>query len=112
MQKVLLLTVATLLVATSKVHGYEIIFGDATNSVPVGLDNGFRQCLCISNTDTTYIEGVNGGLIRLFSSSDCTGNYETLGSNSEITNAQWVNSISYGASGIASLPPQGSCKWY
>ncbi|KAF9194078.1 hypothetical protein BGZ50_006743 [Haplosporangium sp. Z 11] len=59
---------------------------------------GTRICGCLKNTQTGSIQGVNGGDIKLFSKSDCTGNYQKLGSHSKIRNAQWVNSFSMGAS--------------
>ncbi|KAF9318242.1 hypothetical protein BG003_011636 [Podila horticola] len=58
------------------------------------------------------IRGDSGGDIKLFSTSDCTGNYQTLGSNSEAKNTQWVNSFSYGKSGIPSRGPDGYCPDY
>ncbi|KAF8952610.1 hypothetical protein CPC16_006908 [Podila verticillata] len=72
-----------------------------------------RGCWCVKNTQTGSITGVNGGNIKLFSTSDCTGNYQTLGSNSKASNTQWVNSFSMGASGVSSSDPQGYCpNWY
>ncbi|KAF8951391.1 hypothetical protein BGZ46_003997 [Entomortierella lignicola] len=72
-----------------------------------------RACWCVKNTQTGSITGVNGGNIKLFSTSDCTGNYQTIGSNSEASNTQWVNSFSFGASGVSSSGPDGYCpNWY
>ncbi|KAG0323696.1 hypothetical protein BGZ99_002573 [Dissophora globulifera] len=72
-----------------------------------------RGCFCVKNTQTGSITGVGGGNIKLFSTTDCTGNYQTIGSDSHITNTQWVNSLSFGASGVSSNDPQGYCpNWY
>ncbi|KAG0294843.1 hypothetical protein BGZ97_004961 [Linnemannia gamsii] len=76
------------------------------------LNDVDRYCYCVRDTQTGSIEGVNGGVIRLFSSSDCTGNYQTIGSDERIYNTQWVNSFSYGAGGIASGGPGPRCNWY
>ena len=71
-----------------------------------------RFCACVKNTQTGFIKGVNGGDIKLFSSNDCTGNFQTLESNGEAKNAQWVNSFSYGKSGIPSSGPFGCPDYY
>ncbi|KAF9096609.1 hypothetical protein BGX29_008517 [Mortierella sp. GBA35] len=72
-----------------------------------------RACWCVRNTQTGSIKGVNGGNIKLFSSSDCTGNYQTIESNGIAKNTQWVNSFSMGASGVPSDGPDGHCpNWY
>ncbi|KAG0009308.1 hypothetical protein BGZ82_004104, partial [Podila clonocystis] len=61
---------------------------------------GERICFCLSKTQTAIINGQLGGDVKLFSTSDCTGNYANGG---KITNnAQWVNSVSFGKSGISS----------
>ncbi|KAG0084361.1 hypothetical protein BGZ93_001272 [Podila epicladia] len=70
-----------------------------------------RTCFCISQTQTYLIDGDRGGDVKLFASSDCTGNYAS--GTKETRNAQWVNSISMGKSGIPSDWSAGrSCKWY
>ncbi|KAF9216975.1 hypothetical protein BGZ59_007120 [Podila verticillata] len=72
-----------------------------------------RVCWCVKNTQTGSITGVNGGNIKLFSSTDCTGNYQTIGSNTKQSNTQRVNSFSFGPASIPSLDPQGYCpNWY
>ncbi|KAF8952609.1 hypothetical protein BGZ52_005065, partial [Haplosporangium bisporale] len=72
-----------------------------------------RDCICLNNTQAGSITGVNGGLIKLFSSSDCSGKYKTLGSNSQASNAHWVNSFSFGASGVPTSGPDDYCpNWY
>ncbi|KAF9903596.1 hypothetical protein EC991_003508 [Linnemannia zychae] len=82
---------------------YRIDFwnNDKSRSASMGFNEG-RSCACMKNTQTGTIKGVNGGLIRLFRSTDCTGDYDILGSNSQLNNANWVNSISFGQAGIPS----------
>jgi hypothetical protein len=57
-----------------------------------------RQCWCTKDVKTAEIQnsGGSGGLVRLFSTDDCT-----------VSNAEWVNSVSLGPSG-SSIGP-GSC---
>jgi hypothetical protein len=83
-----------------------------SNMFPLWEGTPVRWCVCVRNTQTGFIEGVNGGLIKLFSSSDCTGNYDTIGSNEKVGNANWVNSFSFGRSGISSNNPNGVCPNY
>ncbi|KAG0086443.1 hypothetical protein BGZ93_000116 [Podila epicladia] len=68
-----------------------------------------RVCYCLSETQTAKIDGTKGGDVKLFSSDDCTGKYSN-GSDKMTTNAQWVNSVSFGRSGIPSLGPGRNCK--
>ncbi|KAF9974631.1 hypothetical protein BGZ73_001894 [Actinomortierella ambigua] len=71
-----------------------------------------RQCFCLKNTQTNIIKGINGGDIKLFWSSNCKGDYNILGSNSQISGAQWVNSVSLGASGKPSYYDGFCPNWY
>lgn len=72
-----------------------------------------RDCICLNNTQTESITGVNGGLIKLFSTSDCNGIYKTLESNSQESNVQWVNSFSFGASDVPTSGLDDYCpNWY
>ncbi|KAG0227470.1 hypothetical protein BGW41_003795 [Actinomortierella wolfii] len=57
----------------------------------------WRFCYCLSKTQTATIDGRYGGDVKLFSKSDCTGNYAN-GSGKVTKNAQWVNSVSFGVS--------------
>ncbi|KAG0339747.1 hypothetical protein BG000_001423 [Podila horticola] len=68
-----------------------------------------RDCICVNNTQIGSITGVNGGNIKLFSTSDCTGKYKYLGSNNRTSNTQWVNSFSFGASGVPTPGPGDYC---
>ncbi|KAF9952058.1 hypothetical protein BGZ70_000750 [Mortierella alpina] len=74
--------------------------------------DNYRYCICVRNTQTGSIEGKNGGNIKIFTSSDCTGSFQTVGSNQKVSNTQWVNSFSYGEPGIPSGGPGGYCPNY
>ncbi|KAG0317132.1 hypothetical protein BG000_004638, partial [Podila horticola] len=54
-----------------------------------------RACWCLKNTQAGSITGVQGGNIKMFSTTDCSGNYRTLGNSSKASSTQWVNSLSY-----------------
>ncbi|KAG0046175.1 hypothetical protein BGZ83_008633 [Gryganskiella cystojenkinii] len=71
-----------------------------------------RYCFCVSNTQTNRILNKNGGTVKIFSSTDCTGNYDTLALGKTLSNAQWVNSISIGKAGIASQGPDGCYNYF
>ncbi|KAG0238979.1 Peptidyl-prolyl isomerase cwc27 [Actinomortierella wolfii] len=113
MQKVILLLLA-LCVNTALVAGYAIVIynNDKSDWAEFEGGNSFRTCLCVKNTQTGYLKGYNGGDIKLFSTTDCTGNFQKVGSNSEVKNIQWVNSISYGKPGIPSSGPSGCPNFY
>ncbi|KAG0090810.1 hypothetical protein BGZ93_010601 [Podila epicladia] len=61
----------------------------------------YRFCYCLSKTQTATIDGTIGGNVKLFSKSDCTGSFSD-GSGKVTKNAQWVNSVSFGVSGMES----------
>lgn len=63
-----------------------------------------RECYCLKNTQTNYIHNWQGGIVKLFSSTDCTGNYDTLGSDKILQPAYWVNSMSLGREGKSTGP--------
>ncbi|KAG0016520.1 hypothetical protein BGZ82_001029 [Podila clonocystis] len=75
-------------------------------------DTASRVCYCLSNTQTATIAGFPGGDIKLFASSNCKGSYQSIGSESKVNNAQWVNSVSFGRSGISSSGPSGCPNYY
>jgi hypothetical protein len=67
-----------------------------------------RKCLCLQGTTTSQIgQSTGSGSVKVFSTTDCTGNYEVIPENSYINNAQWVNSISYGPGGSSVM--YGNC---
>ncbi|KAF9150315.1 hypothetical protein BG015_007886 [Linnemannia schmuckeri] len=72
--------------------------------------NNLRACICLRSTQTGTIEGNNGGLIRIFSSNDCTGDFKEISPNGIRHNAQWVNSMSFGPPGSSRSP--GTCPAY
>ncbi|KAF9904173.1 hypothetical protein EC991_002967 [Linnemannia zychae] len=85
------------------VESYEILLkNNAGKAMVLIAGAGKRTCFCLVNTQTASIKGQDGGDIKLFSSNNCKGNYQTLGSNEGAYNAQWVNSVSWGKSGIPS----------
>jgi hypothetical protein len=92
-------TLVTVVHATNYIH----IYNDAGTETTIYDGCNERVCVCLENTQSAKICGDNGGTIKLFSSTDCSGSYGTLGSNSCTTGAQWVNSISFG-------PGTGSSK--
>ncbi|KAG0013087.1 hypothetical protein BGZ82_002303 [Podila clonocystis] len=112
MHKSLVLLVAVYSSVAVAVTNHVYIYNNDKSKSQVFGAVDTRFCACVKNTQTGFIKGVNGGDIKLFSTSDCTGNYQTLGSNSEAKNTQWVNSFSYGKSGIASRGPDGYCPDY
>ncbi|KAG0021994.1 hypothetical protein BGZ82_011137 [Podila clonocystis] len=82
---------------------------DGSKSFRVNIVYEIRDCICVNSTQVGSITGVNGGNIRLFPTSDCTGKYKALGSNRKESNAQWVNSFSFGASGVPTSGPDEYC---
>ncbi|KAG0340153.1 hypothetical protein BG004_006538 [Podila humilis] len=78
------------------------IKNNAGKEQSVVVASNSRACACLKNTQTNSIRASNGGVVKLFSNKDCTGNFKVLGKNSMIKNAQWVNSASWGADGIPS----------
>ncbi|KAG0089153.1 hypothetical protein BGZ93_008447 [Podila epicladia] len=73
---------------------------------------GKRQCYCLSQTQTARIDARYAGMdTKLFSTSDCTGNWAD-GTGKITSNAQWVNSVSFGRSGVSSGWGDRRCKWY
>ncbi|KAG0032360.1 hypothetical protein BGZ81_011049 [Podila clonocystis] len=90
----------------------KIFNNDDSKSKLLEVMNGSRLCYCISQTQTARIDGrFAGGDVKLFSTSDCTGNWAN-GSGKITNNAQWVNSVSFGKSGISSSWGDRRCKWY
>ncbi|KAF9542723.1 hypothetical protein EC957_001704 [Mortierella hygrophila] len=73
---------------------------------------GHRTCLCIKNIQSAKIRNVDVGDAKLFSTTDCTGNYSKLGKGNTQSNAQWVNSFSFGDSGKPSQVADASCPKY
>ena len=81
------------------------VCGDGTS-----LDATSRTCFCTSNMDTNTIMNMNGGIVKLFTTTDCTGSYDVMGSVEELNDATWVNSISLGPAGSSSF--NGVCEYW
>ncbi|KAG0239521.1 hypothetical protein BGW41_007628 [Actinomortierella wolfii] len=99
----LLALVATVALAAD----YDWIFSITNNKkqvtrVPVA---GKRHCVCLKYSQTAKITNIDAGVMKLFSTTDCTGNFAVLKKGSTRSNAQWVNSASVGVDGIPSSGP-------
>ncbi|KAG0334757.1 hypothetical protein BG004_000280 [Podila humilis] len=66
---------------------------------------GRRHCICLRTTQTSTIKNTDGGVMRLFGSDNCKGDFIGLALGATRTGAQWVNSASVGEDGIASTGP-------
>jgi len=73
-----------------------------TANIPI---DGQRFCVCLETTQTAKIKNTDGGVVKLFTTNDCTGNFAVLAAGATRTNAQWVNSASVGIDGIPSTGP-------
>ncbi|KAG0335528.1 hypothetical protein BG000_007452 [Podila horticola] len=73
---------------------------------------GHRSCFCLKNTQTAKIHNVDVADAKLFSTNDCTGNFASLAKGSTQSNAQWVNSFSFGDSGRPSEVADATCPKY
>ncbi|KAK5797252.1 hypothetical protein F5H01DRAFT_123894 [Linnemannia elongata] len=98
--------VLALFAAIPFAQAYEInVWNDAGKKISLFEDPGFRTCICLKNTQSAKIYNKDGGDVKLFSTSDCTGNFSPLVVGKTQSNAQWVNSLSIGKSGIPSSGP-------
>lgn len=87
-------------------QAYEIhVWNNAGKRISLFEDPGYRTCICLKNTQSAKIYNKEGGDVKLFSTSDCIGNYVPLALGKTQTNAQWVNSVSIGKINIPSSPP-------
>lgn len=77
--------------------------GKTVSSGPIS--NYKRFCLCLKTTQTAKIKNTHGGVMKMFSTDNCKGNFATLSLGSTRTNSQWVNSVSVGIDGIPSFGP-------
>ncbi|KAF9974335.1 hypothetical protein BGZ73_002254 [Actinomortierella ambigua] len=106
MQKTILVTLALVAQAAQVAFGYSVfVTNKGGSTVELYIPNGRRICGCLKNTQSKTLRGVGAGQVKLFWSSDCTGNYNTMGSGGTLNSAYWVNSISFGKSGISSEGP-------
>ncbi|KAG0090857.1 hypothetical protein BGZ93_009113 [Podila epicladia] len=104
-KSIFLLTTLFTSAAFATDYYYVAIFNNAGKSEELQVPRTRRYCVCLKNTQTARIMNYSGSDVKLFSSSDCTGKYTTVADNAN--NAQWVNSMSYGRSGISSEGPDG-----
>jgi hypothetical protein len=82
------------------VQAYEIhIWNKAGKRVSLFNNTNNRICFCLKNTETAKIFNKDGGTLKMFSTSDCTGNYVMFGLGQTLNNADWINSVSFGNSG-------------
>ncbi|KAK3830139.1 MAG: hypothetical protein JOS17DRAFT_791374 [Linnemannia elongata] len=86
---------------------YVAILNNAHKSTELMVTRDRRTCVCLKSTQTARILNYLGGDVKLFSKSGCTGKYATLDADASQYNAQWVNSVSFGKSGIPSYGPEG-----
>ncbi|CAO3607024.1 unnamed protein product [Cunninghamella echinulata] len=71
-----------------------------------------RVCACMSGTRTEKINYDESGILKLFSTKDCTGNYQQVYKGQSVKNAMWVNSISFGPSGTSVMDGDGcGSRW-
>ncbi|KAF9919114.1 hypothetical protein FBU30_011168 [Linnemannia zychae] len=82
------------------------ISNNAGQRASTGPISGYKRfCLCLKTSQTAQIHNTNGGVMKLFSTDDCTGNFAVLSLGSTRSNAQWVNSASVGIDGVPSFGP-------
>ena len=98
-----LLTVALLACSLHTVLGSYLInfWNDAGTEGYFQESCSKRVCQCFSGTQTNKLKNTSGGTVKAFSTTDCTGNYDTIAVGSTISNAQWVNSVSLGPAGTS-----------
>ncbi|KAG0016590.1 hypothetical protein BGZ81_011140 [Podila clonocystis] len=104
-KSIFLLTTLFTSAAFATDYYYVAIFNNAGKSEELHVPTTKRVCVCLTNTQTARIMNYSGSDVKLFSSNDCTGKYDTVDKNAY--DAQWVNSMSYGRSGIPSEGPYG-----
>ncbi|KAF9213581.1 hypothetical protein CPC16_006158 [Podila verticillata] len=109
---VLLVTLASVVVAAPDTYKLYLQNNAGKSTfLEVPIYTGERWCYCLSKTQTSKIDGRSAGDVKLFSTTDCTGNYAT-GTGKVTSNAQWVNSVSFGKGGIPSDNFITRCSWW
>ncbi|KAG0036338.1 hypothetical protein BGZ82_004364 [Podila clonocystis] len=106
-----LIVLMTLMAATALAQGnYHIdIYNNQGKKIRLYDYKGHRTCKCLKNTQTAKITNVDVGDAKLFSTNDCEGNFVQLSKGKTQSNAQWVNSVSFGDSGRASELADSHC---
>ncbi|KAG0347927.1 hypothetical protein BG005_011828 [Podila minutissima] len=115
MQKflVLLLALCASVALAASPYFVEIRNSNGSDRFRFNIVYEIRECICLNNTQTGSIVGDNGGTIKLYSTSDCTGKYKTIGNNGKEFGAQWVKSFSFGALVKHTSGPDDYCpNWY
>ncbi|KAG9063434.1 hypothetical protein KI688_004317 [Linnemannia hyalina] len=103
---------AAVAVANPVVYTRADIINNSGKTHQLLVDKDNRSCLCLKNTQTAKIINRDGADMKLFSTSDCTGNYSQLGKGKTQNNAQWINSVSMGRSGVPSIGPYGCPNYF
>ncbi|KAG0344454.1 hypothetical protein BG004_004475 [Podila humilis] len=86
-------------------RNWSVDFIDSTGNIDTVTVFGRRICLCVDDrVRPAKIKNSNGGQVRLFSTTNCTGNFASLPAGQSV-NAAWVKSISIGEGGIPAYPP-------
>ncbi|KAF9154351.1 hypothetical protein BG015_001194 [Linnemannia schmuckeri] len=96
---------AAVAVANPVVYTRADVFNNSGKKYTLSVDKDNRSCICLKNTQTAKIFNRDAADMKLFSTSDCTGNYSQLERGATRNNAQWVNSVSMGKSGVPSIGP-------
>ncbi|KAG0232233.1 hypothetical protein BGW42_008287, partial [Actinomortierella wolfii] len=108
-----ILALAFLVSSAFAVGDYHIdVFNNAGQRQRFYEFKGYRTCLCIKNVQTAKIRNVDVGDVKLFSTTDCTGNYSKLGKGKTQGNTYWVYSVSFGDSGKPSVVADPTCPKY
>ncbi|KAK5797251.1 hypothetical protein F5H01DRAFT_358962 [Linnemannia elongata] len=107
---VVLLTLCAMMSFAQAFYKVEFWNYKGTSAILAHFD-GKRECFCVKNTQTARIYNRDGGDVKLFSTSDCTGNFVRLDITETQKNTEWVNSFSMGKANIASIGPK-SCPDY
>ncbi|KAF9560862.1 hypothetical protein EC968_005979 [Mortierella alpina] len=106
------LSVLALLVATAATAAAEYhvkYWNKAGVQRGLWVSKGYRLCFCLRTTQTSKIKNEDCGDVKLFSTSDCEGNFVQLGRGKTQSNTEWVNSVSFGDSGKASKMYKPNC---
>ncbi|KAG0037267.1 hypothetical protein BGZ82_002867 [Podila clonocystis] len=104
------LSLLAILAATAAADDYHVSYwNNAGVRRGLWVDKGYRVCFCLKNTQTNKIKNEDNGDVKLFSTSDCNGNFVQLGKGKTQSNSQWVNSVSFGDSGKPSKDYKPNC---
>jgi hypothetical protein len=104
------LSLLAVLAATVAAADYHVTYwNNAGVERGLWVNKGYRVCFCLKNTQTNKIKNEDCGDVKLFSTADCEGNFVKLGIGKTQSNSQWVNSVSFGDSGIPSKMYKPGC---